>query len=47
MDCVVLNTPRDIADAFSKHFQSVYNSSCYGTSSSINQCAEVLHLAPI
>jgi hypothetical protein len=26
--CVVLNKPRDIAEAFSKHFQSVYSSSC-------------------
>jgi hypothetical protein len=47
MDGVVLNKPRDIAEAFSKHFQSVYSSSCYGTSSSVNQCAEILHLAPI
>jgi hypothetical protein len=43
----VLNKPRDIAEAFSKYFQSVYSSSCYGTSSLVNQCAEILHLAPI
>jgi hypothetical protein len=47
MDDVVLNKPRDIAEAFSKYFQSVYSNSCYGTSSSVNQGAEILHLAPI
>jgi hypothetical protein len=47
VDGVVLNKPRDIAEAFSKHFQSVYSSSCYRTYSSVNQGAEILHLAPI
>jgi hypothetical protein len=47
MDGVVLNKPRDIAEAFSKHFQSVYSSACYGTSSSVNQGAENLRLAPV
>jgi hypothetical protein len=47
MDGVVLNEPRDIAEAFSKHFQSVYSSSCYGTSSSLNPDAENLHVAPV
>jgi hypothetical protein len=47
MDGVVINKPRDIAEAFSKHFHSVYSSSCHGTSSSVNQGAENLHFAPI
>jgi hypothetical protein len=47
MDGVVLNKLRDIAEAFSKHFQSVYSSSCYGTASSVNQGADNLHLAPV
>jgi hypothetical protein len=42
----VLNEHRDIAEAVSKYFQLVYISSCDGTSS-VNQCAEILHLAPI
>jgi hypothetical protein len=47
MDDVVLNKPRDIAEAFSKHFHSIYSSSCYGTSPSVNQGAENLRLAPV
>jgi hypothetical protein len=47
MDGIVLNKPREVAEAFSKHFQTVYSSSCYGTSSSVNQGAEILHLAPL
>jgi hypothetical protein len=47
MDDVALNKPRDISEAFSKHFQSVYSSCCHGTSSSVNKCAEILHLTLI
>jgi hypothetical protein len=38
---------RDIADAFSKHFQSVFSSYCSGTFSPVNQCTEILSLVPI
>jgi hypothetical protein len=41
---VVLNKSRDIAEAFSKHFKSVYSSLCSGTFSSVNKCTDILSL---
>jgi hypothetical protein len=46
-DCVILNRHRDIAEIFSKHFQSVYSSSFSGTYSSVNQCTGILFPVPI
>jgi hypothetical protein len=46
MDGVVLNKPRDIAEALLSIW-FIVSSSCYGTSSSVNQRAENLHLAPV
>jgi hypothetical protein len=34
---ILINKPRDIAEAFSKRFKSVYSSSCPGTFAFINQ----------
>jgi hypothetical protein len=44
---ILLNKPPDIAEAFSKLFQSVCSSYFPGTFPSINQFKEVLSLAPI
>jgi arginine decarboxylase-like protein len=44
---ILINKLRDIAEAFSKHFQSVYGSSCSVTFPFINQSTKVLPLAPI
>jgi hypothetical protein len=44
---VLFNRPCHIAEAFSKHFQSVYTGFCPGTFSSLNPCMEVLSFAPI
>lgn len=47
IDIVVLSRPRDIGEAFSKHFQSVYCSSFSGTFGSVNQSTEILSLFPV
>jgi hypothetical protein len=47
IDGVSLNKPHDCAEGFSKHFQSVYSSSCSGTFPSANHCTEISSLAPI
>jgi hypothetical protein len=41
IDGVSLNKPRDIAETFSKHFQSVYSSSCSGTFPSVNHNTDI------
>jgi hypothetical protein len=47
VDGVFFNKPHDIAEAFSKHIQSVYSSSCphFDTFSSVKHCTENLPLA--
>jgi hypothetical protein len=47
VDGVFLNKSHDTADAFSKHFQSVYNSSCprFDTFSFVKHCTENVPLA--
>jgi hypothetical protein len=42
---ILINRTRDIAEAFSKHFQLVYSSSYPGIFPLINQSTEVLSLA--
>jgi hypothetical protein len=44
---ILINKPREIAEAFSKHFRSVNSSSCPGTFPFINQSTDVLSLAHI
>jgi hypothetical protein len=44
---ILVNKLHDIAEAFSKHFQEVYSTSCRGTLPVINRSTEVLSLAPI
>jgi hypothetical protein len=43
---ILINKPCNIAEAFSKYFQSVCSNICSGIFSSINQCMESLSLAP-
>jgi hypothetical protein len=47
IDDDIWNKPRDIAEAFWKHFHSVYSTSCSGTFSPLNQCTQMLPLVPI
>jgi hypothetical protein len=41
IDGVAVNTRRDVAEAFSNHFRPLYNSSCSGSFSPVNQCTEM------
>jgi hypothetical protein len=47
VDGTHLAEPYNVADAFAKHFQSVYNTSCTGVFPSLSQSSEFLSLAPI
>jgi hypothetical protein len=47
INCILINKTRNIDEAFSKHFQSVYITSCPGTFPFIIQTTEVLSWAPI
>lgn len=49
IDGVLLHNPLDIAESFSEHFRSVYNSSspCPGTFTTVNYCADILPIASI
>jgi hypothetical protein len=47
VDGTHLAEPYNVADAFAKHFQSVYNTPCAGVFPSLSQSSEFLSLAPI
>jgi hypothetical protein len=47
VDGTLLAEPYKVADAFAKHFQSVYNTPCTGVFPSPSQFSECLSLAPI
>jgi hypothetical protein len=47
VDGTHLAEPYNVADAFAKHFQSVYNTPCTGVFPSLSQSSEFFSLAPI
>jgi hypothetical protein len=47
VDGTHLAEPYKVADAFAKHFQSVYNTPCTGVFPSLSQSSEFVSLAPI
>jgi hypothetical protein len=47
VDGTHLAEPYNVADAFAKNFQSVYNTPCTGVFSSLSQSSEFLSLTPI